>query len=193
MNVHTLESAPAKSVPLMERLTDEIGFVPNMAAVIAESPALLSVFVELRAAVHTGELKALLREVVGLAVGVAADNEYGVAFHSTVLDRLGASVEDIDEMRGGRVPSDPVSAIVYELARQIVVTRGNVGDAIIERAVASGLTTADIFEIVAECTFAGLVGVVDNLAGRVPLDEFLAPRAWRAAEAAPSDRCRNGQ
>jgi hypothetical protein len=31
---------------------------------------------------------------------------------------------------------------------------------------------------VAECTFAGLVGVMDNLADRVDLDGFLMPRAW---------------
>jgi hypothetical protein len=35
-----------------------------------------------------------------------------------------------------------------------------------------------ILEIVAECTFAGLVGVVDNLADRVELDEPFVPRAW---------------
>ena len=32
--------------------------------------------------------------------------------------------------------------------------------------------------MVAECTFAGLVGLVDNLAGRVELDEFPRPSRW---------------
>jgi hypothetical protein len=36
----------------------------------------------------------------------------------------------------------------------------------------------EVLDVVAECTFAGLVGVVDNLAGRVELDGFLAARAW---------------
>lgn len=31
--------------------------------------------------------------------------------------------------------------------------------------------------MLAECAFASLVGIVDNLAGRVPLDPFLARRA----------------
>jgi alkylhydroperoxidase family enzyme len=182
MNIHTLESAPATSVALMERLAGEIGFVPNLAAVVAESPALLAAFVELRQAANAGALNAVHREVAGLAVGVAADNEYGAAFHSTVLDRMGVSAEDVDAMRSGRLPSDAVSGVVYELAREIVVTRGKVSDALIGQALAAGLSSADILEIVAECTFAGLVGVVDNLAGRVPLDEFLRPRAWRALE-----------
>ena len=37
---------------------------------------------------------------------------------------------------------------------------------------------AEILEVVTECVFASLVGIVDNLAGRVELDEFLQPRAW---------------
>jgi hypothetical protein len=40
----------------------------------------------------------------------------------------------------------------------------------------------------AECAFASLVGLMDNLAGRVELDEFLAPRAWSAADKALSAR-----
>ena len=48
----------------------------------------------------------------------------------------------------------------------------------IERALAAGLDRADLLQLVAECAFAGLVGIVDNLAGRVELDEFLVPRAW---------------
>ena len=33
--------------------------------------------------------------------------------------------------------------------------------------------------LVAESVFAGLVGIVDHLAGRVELDPFLLPWAWK--------------
>jgi hypothetical protein len=81
-------------------------------------------------------------------------------------------------MRGGEPPHDEKLAAAYELARQIVVGRGVVDDGVVARARSAGYSTSEILEIVAECTFAGLVGVIDNLAGRVTLDEFLAPRAW---------------
>jgi hypothetical protein len=58
----------------------------------------------------------------------------------------------------------------------VVTERGKVGDDVVERAHRAGLTDADLLQLVAECVFAGLVGTVDNLAGRVPLDEFLRPR-----------------
>ena len=81
-------------------------------------------------------------------------------------------------MRASKPPSDVKLAAVYELARSIVIDRGKVEDRAVSRATAAGVTTPEVLEIVAECTFAGLVGTLDNLAGRVELDEFLRPRTW---------------
>jgi alkylhydroperoxidase family enzyme len=175
--IHTLDDAPADSRPLLEGIADDLGLVPNLAATAAASPALLAGFDGLRRAVAVTKLDPVLREVAGLAVGVAVDNRYGVAFHSTMLAGLGVDEPDITAMRDGKSPSDPTQAAVHDLARDIVAGRGNVPDATVDRAKA-GLTTEAILEILLETTFAGLVGMIDNLAGRVELDGFLAARAW---------------
>jgi alkylhydroperoxidase family enzyme len=178
LKIHTLDTAPAGSRQLLEGIKGDLGFVPNLAASIAESPALLAGFDGLRRAVQSGELSATDREIAGVAVGVAVDNAYGVAFHSTVLAGLGVDDTEIERMRSGSEPSDAHRAAVYALAREIVVSRGKVGPATIVRATAAGLTPALVLEVVAESAFAALVGVVDNLADRVELDEPLVPRAW---------------
>ena len=179
LTIHTTDTAPDASQALLKGIGEDIGLVPNLAAVIAESPTLLTVFDAMRRAVGAAGLDPVHREVAGLATGVAVDNAYGVAFHSTVLAGLGVADPDIDAMRGGRTPSDPAAAAVYALARDVVLTRGKVDDAVVERALGAGLSPESVLEVVAECTFAGLVGTVDNLAGRVALDDFLVPRAWR--------------
>jgi alkylhydroperoxidase family enzyme len=179
LKIHTTDTAPDASRPLLDGIRDDLGFVPNLAASVAESPALLAGFDGLRRAVGSGDLPAVDREVAGLAVGVAVDNAYGVAFHSTVLGSLGVDDAEIERMRAGDEPSDPRQAAVYALARDVVTERGKVGQATLDRAAEAGVTPPLVLEVVAECTFAGLVGVVDNLAGRVELDAFLAPRAWR--------------
>ena len=71
-------------------------------------------------------------------------------------------------------------AAVYALARELVLRRGKVADDTVDRALQAGLSESDVLEVVAECVFAGLVGTVDNLVGRVELDGFLRPRVWRA-------------
>jgi hypothetical protein len=49
---------------------------------------------------------------------------------------------------------------------------------VVARATAAGLSTTEILEVLAECAFASLVGLMDNFAGYVDLDAFLAARAW---------------
>ncbi len=170
--------APDASRPILEGIAGDLGFVPNMAATIAASPALLTAFDGLRRAVSGGSLDPVLREVAGLAVGVAVDNHYGVAFHSTVLGKLGVDRTEIDAIRAGGAPSDTRMAAVHALATAVVLGRGKVDAAIVDAASEQGLDVNDMLEVVAECTFAGLVGTVDNLAGRVDLDAFLHEHAW---------------
>jgi alkylhydroperoxidase family enzyme len=173
--LHTTDTAPEASRPILDGLADDFGFVPNMAASIATSPTLLRSFDALRRAVGGGDLDPVLREIAGVAVGVAVDNQYGVAFHSTVLGRLGVGETEIARMRDGELPEDAKAQAVYALARDIATVRGKVD---VSPARSAALTDSEILEIVAECTFAGLVGVIDNLAGRVELDSFLKDHAW---------------
>jgi alkylhydroperoxidase family enzyme len=178
LTIHAIETAPPGSKADLEELAAELGFVPNLAAVTAGSPVLLAAFATLRRTVGSGDLSPVLREIAGLAVGIAVDNAYGVAFHSTVLSGLGIDEASLERMRAGRQPAEPGQAATYRFARELVAARGVVSDETVALAHAAGLTTSDLLEIVAECTFATLVGLVDNLAGRVELDGFLQPQAW---------------
>ena len=42
----------------------------------------------------------------------------------------------------------------------------------------AGLSTEAVLDVLLECAFATLVGLIDNLAGHVELDAFIAPQAW---------------
>jgi alkylhydroperoxidase family enzyme len=180
MNLHVLTpaTAPPASRPVLDAIAADLGFVPNLAAVAATSPTLLAAFDALRRAVADPTFPAVHREIAGVAVGVAVDNAYGVAFHSTILATLGVDELEIDAMRVGSEPTDPIHAAVYAFARDVVLQRGKIDEEVLQRAGDAGLTDADLLQLVAECTFAGLVGTVDNMAGRVPLDDFLRPRQW---------------
>lgn len=179
--VLTLDDAPADSQAVLEGIADDLGLVPNLAASAAPSPALLAGFDGLRRAVATAKLDPVLREAVGLAVGVAVDNHYGVAFHSTMLARMGFEEAQIELLREGTLPTDPAAAAVCALAREVVLSRGQVSDPALAAATSAGFSTEAILEVVLECAFASLVGLIDNLAGHVELDAFLAPRAAAAS------------
>ena len=132
LDVLTSETAPEPSRAILDGIANDLGFVPNLAAVAATSPTLLAAFDGLRRVVGSPTVPPVHREIAGLAVGVAVDNAYGVAFHSTVLAALGVDERDIDEMRAGGEPADPVNAAVYRFARAIAVERGQVGDDVVD-------------------------------------------------------------
>lgn len=175
----TPDTAPAESRPILDGIQADLGFVPNFAATIAASVTLLAGFDGLRRAVGDSSFDPVRREIAGLAAGVAAGNAYGVAFHSTVLGHLGVDQGDIEAMRHGAEPRGELHAAVYAFARAVVIDRGAVDEAVVRRAAAAGLGPADLLQLVAECAFATLVGLVDNLAGRIELDEPLRPQSWK--------------
>ena len=172
----TTDDAPAGSRAVLDGIAADLGLVPNLAAATAASPALLAGFDGLRRAVASAKLDPVLREIAGVAVGVAVDNRYGVAFHSTMLGQLGLPEEKIKLLREGAAPAD--GAALAALAREIVLNRGRVSDSALAATAQAGLSTEAVLEVLLECAFATLVGLIDNLAGHVELDAFIAPQAW---------------
>lgn len=72
LTIHTQESAPATSRPVLAGIDADLGLVPNLTASIAESPVLVQGFDGLRRAV--AGIDPIDREVAGLSTGVAVDN-----------------------------------------------------------------------------------------------------------------------
>jgi alkylhydroperoxidase family enzyme len=95
-----------------------------------------------------------------------------------MLDKLGLPEEQIKLLREGAAPTDRTAAAVAALAREIALNRGKVSDSALAAAAQAGLSTEAVLDVLLECAFATLVGLIDNLAGHVELDAFIAPQAW---------------
>ena len=137
-----------------------------MAATIATSPALLSAFDGLRRAVQSADWsQPHARSQVSPSVSPSITATASRSTRPSSADS--AFKTDLTRMRDGQAPKDEKLAAVYDLARQIVIGRGKVDDDAIARAQQAGYSSAEILEIVAECTFAGLVGIMTT-----------SPAAW---------------
>ena len=77
--VHTLETAPAGSRPMLEGLKKAFGFVPNLYAAIAESPAALQGALAIGEAFSKSTLSPVEQQLVALAVSEANDCQFCVA------------------------------------------------------------------------------------------------------------------
>ena len=82
--IHSIETAPEKSKPLLELFTHAIGFVPNLAGAIANSPVLANSLLGVFKNVHGGSFTEAEVQVLLLTNAVTNSSSWPVAFHTAL-------------------------------------------------------------------------------------------------------------
>lgn len=102
--IHSIASAPQKSVAALEQLHAAFGTIPAIAGVIAASPVLLNGFVAVFANVHSGSLSEAEIQTLLLTNAVTNRCEWAVAFHTGLALQQG-----VPRARRSRHRSTPTS------------------------------------------------------------------------------------
>jgi AhpD family alkylhydroperoxidase len=168
--IHTAGSAPEPARAPLATLEQAIGFIPNLAATIAGSPAALAGFVGLQGALRTSRLTAVEREVVGVSVSRANTCEYSIAAHSTFATRAGADPAIVAALRAGEpVPDERLEALraftVAALDEHGHIDAGGLLDA--------GYTREHVLEAIAQIAYTTFANLVANVAN-TPVDAAFA-------------------
>jgi uncharacterized peroxidase-related enzyme len=180
--VHTVDSAPADSTTSLRTLKQGLGFVPNLAATMAESPVLVNGFVDLRNTLASGELTGVEREIVALAVSLENDCDYCMAAHSAFALMQKADQDAVSAVRRGDEPEAPKLAALYRYARTLMATKGHVTPEDSQALLDAGYTRAAIFEVVAQAGHTTLANLAHGIS-KAPLDSAFEPQAWAKATA----------
>ena len=153
----TLPSA----APLRE-LEQRVGFIPNLAATIADSPVAIAGFVALQGALRETRLTPLEREVVGLTVSAENACEYSLAAHSVFARNAGGSAELVAALRAGEPVDDPRLRELQELTRALLRERGHVP------------AHEDALEVITQIAYTTFANYAANVA-RPPIDAAFSP------------------
>jgi AhpD family alkylhydroperoxidase len=176
--VHTIASAPEKSKPALEWLQQAFGVLPNLPAVIANSPKLIISLVGLFQQVHSPGLTEAENQIVLLTDAVTNSCTYAVAFHTALALQQGISSEETDAIRERRVPSDKRFAALSTLAKTLIEKRGHLSEQELDSFIAAGFTREQVLEVVAIVA----ASTITNYAGTIanpPLEEPFRQYAWR--------------
>jgi alkylhydroperoxidase family enzyme len=179
--IHTLESAPEQSRPGLQGLTQAIGFLPNVAATMAESPALLGAFLGGFGAFHGSAFDEREKQVILLTNAVTMNCPWTVAFHSTIALKVGVATAEIEAIRGGGVPIDAKYAALSRLARGLIESRGKLEGADLAMFTAAGYSSRQALEVIAAIGISTMAATVGNLA-RTPVEVPLQANAWSGSE-----------
>lgn len=180
--VHTIESAPAQSQPVLQQLQQAFGRIPNVAATMAASPVLINGFIGLFERVHASSLNEQQIQTLLLTNAVANASEWPVAFHSALALKEGVHPADVEAMRRGALPDAAGLAALSTLARTLIEKRGRLTASDHERFLAAGFSAAQVLEViavVAASTITNYTASVTQPPLEVPFEAFV----WRASAA----------
>jgi uncharacterized peroxidase-related enzyme len=175
----TIANSPAASQPLLEAVNKQLGVVPNMFRLLANSPQTLEGYLGIGAALGKGALPAATRERIALAVAEVNGCDYCLSAH-TYLGRNFAKLDDaeITANRSG-ASNDPKADSAVRFAAKLVRNRGQISEADLSAVKLAGYSDAQVLEIilhVAVNTFTNYV----NEALKTEID-FPVVKARRAA------------
>ena len=144
----TIDAAPTASQALLEAVKTQLGIVPNLFRLVANSPAALEGYLALSGALDKGELPAQMRERIALAVAEVNGCSYCLSAHTYIGKNL-ARLDDaeIAANRSG-ASNDPKSDAAVRFAVKVTRERGHVGEEDVRAVKAAGYDDGQVIEIV---------------------------------------------
>jgi uncharacterized peroxidase-related enzyme len=165
----SIAAAPAAAQPMLEAVNKQLGMVPNLFRLIANSPAALEGYLGLSGALGKGTLAAQTRERVALAVAEINRCGYCLAAHSY----LGKSLAKLDDAeilanrKGGSTDAKADAAVRF--AVQVTQARGHIRDVDLQAVKAAGYDDAQIVEIVVHVALNTLTNYINSV-GQTEID-----------------------
>lgn len=146
--IPSVDAAPEASKPILEAVNKQLGSVPNLFRLIANSPVALAAYAGFNGALAKS-LDVKTRERIALAVAQVNGCDYCLSAHSYLgLNLAKISPEEIALNRQG-ASSDPKAHLAVAFAAKVARERGHVSEADLAEVRMAGFTDAQIVEIVA--------------------------------------------
>jgi len=172
--LHTLESAPEASKPLLEDSIKVFGMIPNLHAVMAESPNTLEAYKQLHNHVLTSSLSAEEKTVVWQSINVEHQCHYCIPAHSMIAKMTGVD-SDINQALRDRTPLPTEKLeVLRNTTLALLKDRGVVDEAILERFYAVGYGQRQLLEVLLTLSQKVMSNYINHLAN-TPVDEAFQP------------------
>lgn len=175
----TVSTASGAASNLLQEAQSNFGFVPNMFALMANSPGLISTYAHGYAQFRADSgFSKLEQEVIFLTISAANGCEYCVSAHSMVaqdISKVPAAVTA--SIRAGNTPVEAQLAALCGFTRTLLSTRGLPSRRDVEIFLSAGYDERQVLEII----LAIAIKTISNYSNHMlhtPLDAAFAAHAW---------------
>jgi AhpD family alkylhydroperoxidase len=179
-HLHSAESAPPGARPAIAKIIESWGFLPNLARVMAESPAALELLLAGYAALSANStLNPAEQQLVSVVASRENDCEYCVAAHSTMALGAGLSPEVLAAAREGTRIDDPRLSVLRATTEQLVRNRGWLHAESKKSFLLAGYQPGQLFEVVGWLALKLLTNYTNHSA-QTPVDPQWSAQMWKS-------------
>lgn len=177
VTLYTEETAPPASRELLVGVTQKFGMIPNVFAVMAESPATLKGYLTLSSIFEESSFTAPERQVLMLTLSRQNGCTYCVAAHSLGSAKAGVAKDVIGAIRSDSPIPDKRLAALHHFCCAVVEKRGWVTEADQKGFFEAGFTKAQMFEVILATSLKTITNYMNHMA-QAPLDDAFKAAEW---------------
>ena len=177
--LHTIESAPDDSKPLLEQSNKDYGMVPGLYQVMASSPELLKSYFALHELFENTDLSVAERNIVWMAISIENECHYCVPAHTAIAKQQGVSEEIINALRENKPLADAKLEALRVLTLILVRNRGRATQKELDTFFAVGFKPRHILDILVGMAQKTLSNYTNHLA-KTDVDEPFKAFSWNA-------------
>ncbi|MEH6822605.1 MAG: carboxymuconolactone decarboxylase family protein [Motiliproteus sp.] len=178
LTIHSLESAPEASKPLLDKSLQGFGMIPNLHGVMAESPALLEGYQLLHKLFQETSFDAEELTVVWQTINVEHKCHYCVPAHTGIAHMMKVDPVLTEALRNETAMPTEKLQVLHDTTLSMLRNRGNLTDAEMATFYAAGYGQQQLLEIVLGLAQKVMSNYVNHFA-KTPTDERFKQFAWQ--------------
>ena len=177
LTLHDIDSAPEDSKPLLEKSLKGFGMIPNLHAVMAESPGLLEGYQLLHGLFQNSAFNAEELTVVWQTINVEHECHYCVPAHTFIANSMKVDPALTDALRNRTSMPNQKLQTLQDTTLAIVRNRGRLSTEEKEAFYAAGYDTRHVLDIILGLSQKVMSNYVNHIA-ETPVDAPFQEFAW---------------
>lgn len=176
--IHTAETAPEASRPVLEAAKGKYGRVPNLIGALSESPAAARAYLQMSELAAQTSFTPTERHVVWFTINAEHGCDYCMAAHTAIAASEGIDAGVVETAREVGEYDDRRLETLRRFTLRLVRERGWVGDEAVEAFVAEGFNRAQVLELVTLIAHKVISNYTNHLVS-TPVDAAFSRHAWQ--------------
>lgn len=177
LKVHTIESAPEASKPLLEASQKAYGMIPGLHGVLAAAPGILEGYQKLHELFVNTSFNEEELTVVWQAINVEHACHYCVPAHTGIAHMMKVDNDIIESLRNETPLTNPKLEALRTMTLSIVRNRGNVSQVELEAFYTAGYGEQQVLEIILGLSQKVISNYTNHIAN-TPVDAAFQKFAW---------------